>query len=147
MRRIAALTITSVLMAGGMAALAAPADAAVAAKKWKAPNHVSGTESWGTYTRSNGRTYVKGKLRDTSRNGRTACVRFKFTEGRSIYYYRSSIKYTTGPWFDGRGTISISTSSNLSSHLYVQECILNTKTHKAKYPKNKKGQLRWKKLF
>ena len=120
MRRIAALTITSVLMAGGMAALAAaPAEAAVAAKKWKAPNQVSGTESWGTYTRSGGRTYVKGKLRDTARNGRTACVRFKFTEGRSSYLYRSSIKYTTGPWFDGHGTISISTSSNLSSHLYA----------------------------
>jgi len=145
MRRIAALTMTTALMVGSMATFATSADAA-ASKKWKAPNQVSGTESWGTYSKSGGRTYIKGKLRDTARNGRTACVRFKFTEGRSIYYYRSSIKYTTGPWFDGRGTISISTSSNLSSHLYVQECILITKTHKAKYPKKGKKVL-WKKLF
>jgi hypothetical protein len=140
MRRIAALTITTVLMGGGMAALATSAEAA-AGHKWTAPNQVGGTKSSGTYSRSGGRTYVKGKLSDTSRNGRTACVRFKFTEGRSSYLYRSSIKYTTGPWFDGHGTISISTSSAYSSHLYVQECVLNTKTHKAKYPK------KWKKLF
>lgn len=140
MRRIAALTITTVLMAGSMAALTTSAEAATA-HKWTAPNQVGGTKSWGTYTRSNGRTYIKGKLSDTSRNGRTACVRFKFTEGRARYFYRSSIKYTTGPWFDGHGTISISTSSSYSSHLYVQECILITRTHKAKYPK------KWKKLF
>lgn len=146
MRRIAALTMTTALMVGSMATFATSADAA-AGKSWKAPNKVKGTESWGTYTRSGGKTFVTGKLRDTSRNGLTACVRFMFTEGDRIYYSRHSIKYKTGPLFDGRGTISIKAESGLSSHLYVQECRMKTSTRKVTFPKNAKGKIVWKKLF
>ncbi|GAA1850409.1 hypothetical protein [Actinomadura bangladeshensis] len=141
MRRFAAVALAAGTVMAGMAVAGAPAEAA-AAKSWKPYNSYSHVAAWGTYTRKNGKTYVKGYLADDKKNGWTACVRFLFTEGNTKYYSRFKIigvnskgqKYN----FDGKATVKISVSSSYSSHLWVQECGRNKKTGKYLYGKGKK---------
>jgi hypothetical protein len=141
MRRIAAVALAAGTVMAGMAVAGAPAEAA-AAKSWKPYNSYSGIDAWGTYTRSGGKTYVKGYLRDTKKNGWTACVRFLFTEGNNKYWSRFKIVgYTSGGTqynYDGKATVKIKTSSSYSWHLWVQECGRNKKTGKYLYGKGKK---------
>lgn len=141
MRRFAAVALAAGTVLAGMAVAGAPAEAA-AAKSWKPYNSYSHIAAWGTYTRKNGKTYVKGYLADDKKNGWTSCVRFLFTEGNNRYYSRFKIigvksngtKYN----FDGKATVKISVSSSYSSHLWVQECGRNKKTGKYLYGKGKK---------
>ncbi|MDL4775731.1 MULTISPECIES: hypothetical protein [Thermomonosporaceae] len=121
MRRIAAVALAAGTLMAGMAAVGAPAEAAVT-KKWAPYNKYSNLASWGTYTRSGGSVYVSGYLQDSKKNGWTACVRFKFTEGGKAYWSRHKIVTSSGANFDNKGTVSIKVSSSYSSHLYVQEC-------------------------
>ncbi|MEU8345694.1 hypothetical protein SAMN05443665_106322 [Actinomadura meyerae] len=141
MRRFAAVALTAGTLMAGMAAVGAPAEAA-AAKSWKPINSYGKIDAWGTYTRSGGKTYVKGYLRDTKKNGWTACVRFLFTEGNKKYWSRFKIIGVTSGGakynFDGKATVKISVSSSYSSHLWVQECGRNKKTGKYYYGKGKK---------
>lgn len=141
MRRFAAIALTAGTLMAGMAAVGAPAEAA-AAKSWKPYNSYGNLAAWGTYTRSGGKTYVKGYLGDYKKNGWTACVRFLFTEGSKKYWSRFKIIGTTSSGtkynFDGRATVRISVSSSYSSHLWVQECGRNKKTGKYYYGKGKK---------
>ncbi|GAA1778102.1 hypothetical protein [Actinomadura chokoriensis] len=141
MRRFAAVALAAGTVMAGMAVAGAPAEAA-AAKSWKPYNSYSHVAAWGTYTRKNGKTYVKGYLADDKKNGWTACVRFLFTEGSTKYYSRFKIIGVTSNGtkynFDGKATVKISVSSSYSSHLWVQECGRNKKTGKYLYGKGKK---------
>ncbi|KAB2345942.1 hypothetical protein [Actinomadura rudentiformis] len=164
MRRFAAVALSAGTLMAGMAAVSAPAQAdsvkltdsaaasaastaaaptaSAAARGWKAINTYRYIDAWGTYTRSGGKTYVKAYLRDTKANYYTACVRFLFQEGKRAYWSRHHIvgvrpngsRYA----FDGKGTITIRTSSSYSSHLWVQECGRSTKNGKFYYGKGKK---------
>ncbi|MFC4053292.1 MULTISPECIES: hypothetical protein [Actinomadura] len=139
MRRIAAVALTAGTLMAGMAAVGTPAEAATS---WAPYNSYSNISAWGTYSRSGGSTYVKGYLRDSAKNGWTACVRFLFTEGSKQYWSRHKIIATTSSGstynFDGKGTVAISAKSSYSSHLWVQECGRNKKTGKYLYGKGKK---------
>jgi hypothetical protein len=150
MRRFAAVALTAGALLTGTALAGTPAEAA-AAHKWAPYDSYGGVSAWGTYTRSGGSTYVTGYLRDSKKNGWTACVRFLFTEpgkdanGKPItkkYWSRFKIVgYTSGGSqynYDGKATVSIKTSSTYSSHLWVQECGRNKKTGKYLYGKGKK---------
>jgi hypothetical protein len=136
MRRIAAVALAAGTLMSGMAAVSAPAEAAVA-KKWAPYNSYGNIAAWGTYTRSGGSVYVSGYLQDGKKNGWTACVRFLFKEGSKGYWSRHKIVTTSGTNFDGKGTVSIKVSSSYSSHLYVQECGRDKKTGKYVYGKGK----------
>ncbi|QKG25383.1 hypothetical protein [Actinomadura verrucosospora] len=141
MRRFAAVALTAGALLTGTALAGAPAEAATA-HKWAPYNSYGNLSAWGTYTRSGGSTYVTGYLRDSKKNGWTACVRFLFTEGSKKYWSRFKIVgYTSSGSqynFDGKATVKIKTSSTYSSHLWVQECGRNKKTGKYLYGKGKK---------
>ena len=141
MRRIAAVALTAGTLMAGMAVVGAPAEAA-AAKSWKPYNSYTGLGSWGTYTRGSGKTYVKGYLRDTKKNGWTACVRFLFTEGGKKYWSRFKIIGATSSGakynYDGKATVKISVTSSYGSHMWVQECGRTKKSGKYYYGKGKK---------
>ncbi|WP_131732858.1 hypothetical protein [Actinomadura formosensis] len=141
MRRIAALALAAGTVMAGMAVAGAPAEAA-ASYGWKPYDSYPYINAWGTYSRSGGKTYVKGYLQDTKKNGWTACVRFLFTEGSYRYWSRFKIVGVTSGGtkynYDGVAKVSISTSSSYSSHLYVQECGRSKSTGKYVYGKGKK---------
>jgi hypothetical protein len=141
MRRIAAVALTAGTLMAGMAAVSAPAEAA-ATGSWKPYNSYSHVASWGTYKRSGGATAVTGYLADDKKNGWTACVRFKFTEGSKVYWSRFKIVGVTSGGtkynFDGKATVKISVKSSYGSHMWVQECGRNKKTGKYYYGKGKK---------
>ncbi|TDC98099.1 hypothetical protein [Actinomadura sp. 7K507] len=140
MRRFAAIALSAGTLMAGMAVVGTPAEAA--AKKWAPYNSYGNVSAWGTYSRSGGTTYVKGYLRDGGKNGWTACVRFLFTEGSKRYWSRHKIIGVTSGGakyhYDGKATVSISTRSSYSSHLWVQECGRNKKTGKYYYGKGRK---------
>jgi hypothetical protein len=141
MRRFAAVALTAGTLLTGTALVGSPAEAATS-HKWEPYNSYSNISAWGSYTRSGGSTYVTGYLRDSKKNGWTACVRFLFTEGSKKYWSRFKIVgYTSSGSqynFDGKATVKIKTSSSYSSHLWVQECGRNKKTGKYLYGKGKK---------
>ncbi|QXJ21776.1 hypothetical protein AGRA3207_002663 [Actinomadura graeca] len=129
----------------GMAVVGTPAQATIttkaAAKSWAPYDSYPKISAKGTYTRSGGSVYVKGTLSDGGANGWTACVRFLFTEGGKRYWSRHKIiavKNGVQSNFDGKATVSISTSSTYSGHLYVQECGRSKKTGKYVYGKGKR---------
>ncbi|MCP9953606.1 MULTISPECIES: hypothetical protein [Actinomadura] len=141
MRRIAAVALTAGTLMAGMAAVSAPAEAA-ATGNWKPYDSYGGIYTWGKYSRSGGSTAVTGYLRDTKKNGWTACVRFLFTEGSKKYYSRFKIVGVTSGGtkynFDGKATVKISVKSSYGSHMWVQECGRNKKTGKYYYGKGRK---------
>jgi hypothetical protein len=141
MRRIAAVALTAGTLMAGMAAVSAPAEAA-ATGSWKPYNSYSHVAAWGSYKRASGNTYVTGYLADDKKNGWTACVRFKFTEGSKVYWSRFKIVGVTPSGtrynFDGVAKVKISVKSTYGSHMWVQECGRNKKTGKYYYGKGKK---------
>ncbi|KAB2370553.1 hypothetical protein [Actinomadura montaniterrae] len=142
MRRFAAVALTAGTLLTGTALTGAPAAQAATTHSWAPYNSYSNISAWGTYTRKGGSTYVTGYLRDSKKNGWTACVRFLFTEGNKKYWSRFKIVgYTSGGTqynYDGKATVKIKTSSSYSWHLWVQECGRNKKTGKYLYGKGKK---------
>ncbi|MBD2896887.1 hypothetical protein ABT299_28235 [Spirillospora sp. NPDC000708] len=141
MRRFAAVALTAGALLTGTALAGAPAEAATT-HSWAPYNSYGGVSAWGTYTRQGGSTYVTGYLRDSKKNGWTACVRFLFTEGTKKYWSRFKIVgYTSSGTqynYDGKATVKIKTSSSYSWHLWVQECGRNKKTGQYLYGKGKK---------
>ncbi|GAA3233265.1 hypothetical protein [Actinocorallia longicatena] len=153
MRRIAAVTVTTALLLGGVG-LASPANAsssARATKSWSTFNGPKGSpfrtiKGYGTYKRT-GASKVKVKLCyiDTKKNGWTAGVQFRSWSGK----WRSS-KYrflTYGPAgthnpADFKYKICYgSWSSSAAKHLQVREVLVRSSSGKAA----KVGA--WKKLY
>jgi len=136
MRRIAAVAVTAVTLAGGLA-LAAPAEAATT-KNFKGPN-MRGVVSWGHYKRyGHSQIYVYGYLKDTRHDGRAACTEWRVYNNANKYVYFKQWRktYSLGtsklrPWHVYGGGVY---------HLYVADCKFKLSTGKASWTG-------WKKLF
>ncbi|GAB3659928.1 hypothetical protein GCM10027589_21330 [Actinocorallia lasiicapitis] len=155
MRRIAAVTMTAALVAGGVGlaspASAAPAPAAAkATHKWQTFNGKKGS-IWrtirvnGTYTRSGGSVTLRGWLHDTKRNGWSPGVQFR-SWGDGQWHYSSAYfaKYaSTGKPVDRYFNYNYGYfwSSSYDDHLQVREVAINAKN------KKKSKNSSWKKLY
>ncbi|REE98580.1 hypothetical protein [Thermomonospora umbrina] len=150
MRRIGAVALTTTALVAGLGALAAPAQAQAPAApskgKWTTPDAYAANAAWGRFVRTRDKVTIEGRLRDESKDGRTACVRFKATEkGARAHFLKAAIvvKDGGGPqtYYDGKATVRIATASTNTTHLYVQECVRDAKKGAWEYAE------KWRRLY
>jgi hypothetical protein len=153
MRRSVAVAIAAGTAMAGLA-VAAPAEAAAPAAapgkgRFVTKNGWKTIEASGAYTRKRRQVNVAFTLKDTAKDRRTACVRFRFEPGKGqgkradvqTYFLRVWIPKKRR-WFRAdepmaqRGQIY----SYMTGHALVRECSMNPRNGKAKFGP-------WKKLY
>jgi hypothetical protein len=138
MRRIAAVAVSAVTLAGGLA-LAAPAEAAT--HKFTAPK-MRGVVSGGSYSRTGKYGHksitITGYLRDTRRDGLAACTDWRVYNNAGRWKGLKQWRTTAAPGTSKLHTYKVSGGGVY--HLYVADCKFKLSTGKASWTG-------WKKIF
>ena len=128
MRFITKAAVVAGALATGVSLTAGPA---LAASSWSATHSFKNMAAWGTYAKGRSGVRVNANLQDQKVDGYTACVNFRFTQGKasSTTGFYCIVNSRTHQPVDAKATVRFQVPSNLKSHLYVQEGRYHTGWH------------------
>jgi len=135
MRRSAAVVLAAGTLVASVGVIAAPAQAAAPLKgRYVSKNGWKTIEASGSFTRTGRQVRVALTLKDTARDGRTACVRFRFEPAKGQGRNADVQTYFLKDWLpkkqrwvraDRPMTQKGQTYSYMTGHAFVRECSMD----------------------